>query len=459
MTSFEQGDSADFLAQFYEYSGGPAANVTSLTFSVTTIGGTAILAATSAGITNITTGLYAYTWTVPAAQAVGDYIALWQATEGSASEIFTVTAAVVESESPGSSTAASVWYCTREDVRSETDSKSTARDNARIDRAVEASSRSVDALCHRTFWPETLTRVFDWPDRDGAESCRLWLDQHDLASATAITSGGETVAATDYFLRPDDGPPYTHVEIDLASTAAWGGGDTHQRDVSITGVWAYNTDESTATTTTAAVTTTTATTVDVADSGAVGVGSILRINNERMIVTAKTMVDTTVNVDAADSLTASAADVSITVSTLTNAPIVGETILVDSERMLVVDLAGSVLTVKRAHDGSVLAAHSASADIYAPRRCTVTRGALGTTAATHTSGATVYTHRVPPLIRALCVAEAVAQLQQGSAGWATQVGSGDDTGGTKKVTPGAGLPALRRQVYNAYARKARKRAI
>src|SRR3546814_19132909 len=62
---------------------------------------------------------------------------------------------------------------------------------------------------------------------------------------------------------------------------------------------------------------------------------------------------------------------------------VGELILIDSERMRIVDITGNNLTVVRAYGGATLAAHSLGADVYVSRRLTVDRGALGTTAAPH----------------------------------------------------------------------------
>ncbi|WP_234429896.1 hypothetical protein, partial [Streptomyces sp. AV19] len=156
-----------------------------------------------------------------------------------------------------------------------------------------------------------------------------------------------------------------------------------------------------------------------------------------------------------DSLTASAADVSITVSTLTAAPAVDEVILIDSERMLVVDVAGSVLTVKRAWDGSVLAAHAAGADIYAPRTLTVTRGALGTTAAAMSAGDDIYRWDPPGPVRELTVAEALTSLLQGQSGYARVVGSGE----AQREASGRGLRDLRESVYASHGRKARTRAV
>ena len=187
----------------------------------------------------------------------------------------------------------------------------------------------------------------------------------------------------------------------------------------------------------------------------IGVGQIIKVDSERMLVTAKTMIDTGVNIDAADSLTASAADVSITMSTTTSAPVVDEVILIDSERMLVVDVAGSVLTVKRAWDGSVLAAHAAAADIYASRRLTVIRGALGTTAATHADTTAIVKHVVPGLVSELCLAHALTTMGQRLSGYARTVGTGDN----QRESSGRGLKQIRDDAYTAYGRKARSAAV
>jgi hypothetical protein len=167
------------------------------------------------------------------------------------------------------------------------------------------------------------------------------------------------------------------------------------------------------------------------------------------------MADTGVNIDAGDSLTASNSDVTITMSTTTDAPSVGDVILIDSERMLVVDVAGTALTVKRAWDGSVLATHAGGADIYALRTLTVVRGFLGTTAATHLDNATAVKYLPPPGVRELNIAEAMNILLQEGSGYGRESGKGE---GTQEFF-GRGLDALREQVRTAFGRKARTRAI
>lgn len=351
-----------------------------------------------------------------------------------------------------------VWYATREDVQTAPDFVFTARDFTRIDRALEGATAAIFGLTHRRFYPWTGTRYLDYPSNNYARPWRLWLDANEVASVTSLVSGGTTISSSDYFLRRGDDldePPYTYIEVDLSSTSAFTSGSTQQRTVAITGVFiGCPVNESPAGALAEALDAS-ETGVDVTNSAAIGVGSIIRCESERMIVTGKTMLDTAVDIDAGDSLTANTADVSITMSTTTGAPVAGETILIDSERMLVVDVAGTVLTVKRAWDGSVLATHAAGSSIYAPRTLTVTRGALGTTADTHADTTALVRFVVPGLVRNLAIAEAVSTLLQEGSGYARTAGSGEN----EREVSGRGIKGLRDDVYTAFGRKARKSAI
>ncbi|RKN61863.1 hypothetical protein D7231_31825 [Streptomyces klenkii] len=346
------------------------------------------------------------------------------------------------------------WYCTREEVKAELDYKETARADRRIDRAVESASRTVEGLLHRRFYPELGTRYFDWPNAQRARPWRLWLDDNELISVTSLMSGGVTIAAGDYFLEPNtSGPPFRRLELDLDSNAAFGGGDTHQRDIAITGLWGYRDDETPLGATVGALDAAeTGIDVDAATSAEVGVGSLLRIDDERVLVTGRAQLDTgqTVGADLAAQANA------VTVQVGSGAAFAsGETILVDSERMLIVDIAGNSLTVKRGWDGSVLATHTTGAAVYAPRTLTVRRGVLGTTAATHASSATVHRWDPPPPVRELSLAEAVNQILQGQAGW----GKAGRGGLSQRESEQIALQRLRERVYTSHGRKARLRGV
>lgn len=344
-----------------------------------------------------------------------------------------------------------VWYATREQLKAAPDIRESARRDAQLDRALESASRAAENLLHRRFYPQIRTQTFDWPNRSYARPWRLWLDQHELISVDTLTAGGIEIAAADFLLRPDDGPPFSRVEIDLGSTASFHTGATHQRAISITGLFGYRDDEEPAGALEAALNGS-STTVDVTSSLDAGVGAVLRAEDERMIVTAARMLDTTQNLGAG--LTAQANDVTVPVDDGTGFDI-GEVIQIDSEKMLVIEIAGNDLTVVRAWDGTVLASHSSGADVHAPRRLTVTRGALGTAAAAH-NDATALTRWVPPgLVTDLVIAEAIVRVQQETAAYARTVGSGDN----QREASGRGLAQIRADARATYGRKMRKRAV
>jgi hypothetical protein len=346
-----------------------------------------------------------------------------------------------------------VRYTTREAVKTALDVMETARANTLVDDAIESSSRSVESQLNRRFYPWTGTRYFDWPPQPPSWPWRLWLYQHEVISVSLLVAGGVTIPAANYNLEPvNDGPPYDRIEIKLSTSSAFSAGSTYQRAVAATGVFGYTADVDPAGTLAAAITTTSATTCDVTDSGIIGIGDTILVDSERMLVTNKAQLTTGQTITG--DLAATAAGVTVGIQSGT-AVAVGETILVDSERMLVVDQAGNNLTVRRAFDGSVLATHTTGATVYAPRRLTIVRGALGTTAATHLIAAPVSKGSVPGPVHELATAETLTALLQKQAGYARTVSAGDMV---REVT-GRGLADIRAQAFAAYGRKVRGRAV
>lgn len=342
------------------------------------------------------------------------------------------------------------WYCSREDVKEALDIKYSARMDRVIDRAIESASRSVENMTRRVFYPTTAVKYFDYPDRVTSYAYRQWIDQPDqLIAVTSIVSGGNTLASNEYFLEPvNSGPPYNRIEINLGLDETFDADNTWQRQTVVTGKWGYQENWDTATTITASINSS-VTTVAIDDSAAVGVGDLIRLGTEWMSVTAKAMVDT------GDGVTLTADKNSVTLTGLTAGNLnVNETILVDSERMLVVDTAGTTATVVRAYDGTVLAAHT-TASVFAPRSLTVVRGANGSTAASHTSGDAVERFAYPGPVRQLAIAEALVTIAQGQAGYGRTVGAGDNV----KESSGKGLYDLRSEVKLSYGRRSRLAAV
>lgn len=355
-----------------------------------------------------------------------------------------------------------VRYATREEVADAFDVRESAHRSAQIDNAIASASDDIDGWLNRHkhgLAPRLATRYFPWPSRNFSLPWRLWLDENELIEVTSLTAGTEVIASSDYFLEPvNSGPPYTNIEIDLSSSASFTNDNTAQRAIQVVGTWGINDDQRPAGALAAAVASTSATTIDVTDSSVVGVGSLLKVDTERLLVTEKQALTTGQVLVSA--MGASKADVVVDVADGTQLHI-GEVILIDSERMKVIDIAGNNATVTRAYDGSVLAAHLLGATVYAPRRCTVERGALGSTTATHLIAAAVTAWEVPALVRDLCRGEAITRLEQEFSAYGARVYSDEaerDSSGTEVVS-GRGLTDLRKSCARRYKRKFRKAAV
>jgi len=355
-----------------------------------------------------------------------------------------------------------VRYCTREDVQDAFDVREAAHRSAQIDAAIESASDDIDGWLNRHkhgLAPRTATRYFDWPGRNYSAAWRLWLDENELISVTTLTAGGTVITSGDFFLEPvNSGPPFTHIELDLDSSAAFSNSGTHQRAISILGLWGINNDQKAAGALENAIASTSTTSVDVTRSDIIGVGSVLTIDSERMLVTGKSTLDTTQDLGSAMNALKNDQTVDVTNGALF---FVGELILIDSERMRITDISGNNLTVIRAYDGSTLAAHSLGAGVSVYRTLTVERGALGTTAATHSDAASVTVWDVPSLVRDLAKGEAITRLEQEFSAYGARVYSDEaerDSSGTEVVS-GRGLTDLRKSCARRYKRKFRKRAI
>lgn len=348
----------------------------------------------------------------------------------------------------------SIWFATREDVRAALSAASTACDDAAVDRALDAATQSVIDLCQRDFAPVLATRYKDWPNAQTAPAWRVWLDRDELISATTVVSGGVTIPPTDYWLEPaNSGPPYNRIETRLDRPSAYSSGDTHQRSLAISGLFGHSDVQATAGTLTGAINTTV---TSLTLSEPVGVGTLLSVGAERMVVTGKKLAYTgqTLQTPLAAQKNAVQADVEDG-----TAYVIGDVLTLGPERMLVRNIAGNTLTVDRSYDGTLLDSHSGT-PIWAPRLLTVQRAAAGTTAAPAADGTTV-TRWVPPgLAQALTVAEAMCTLLSEQAGYARTVRSQAGTGTRSVAAVTAELTDLRERVANSrLCRKARMRAV
>jgi hypothetical protein len=336
---------------------------------------------------------------------------------------------------------------TRDEIMKALDVRPSSYLLGEVDRACQAGTRAVEGLLHRSLFPEIATRYFDWPSPSGYVR-RIDFDEHTLISATSVVSNGITlIEGTDFYLEPvNEGPPFDHLELNRDSSLSFAGGP--QRAVAITGLWGIRNDERSNGTAVGSLSDSTTT---VTLSVPASVGAILRVGTERMQVSGTSWVT---SAQTSPALTADKAAVSLAVSDGTVfTP--GEYLLIDSERLQVDDVAGNTLTVRRAVQGSLLAAHTLGAVIYWQHALTVERGSLGTTAAAHSNGSTVYRWMPAALITEVAQAYAEDFFLQRNSGYARTVGAGDNV----RAAPGRGISQAEARCRKVYGRGYRTRAI
>jgi hypothetical protein len=345
-------------------------------------------------------------------------------------------------------------YATRERVMRAADIKASAYLASEIDAALQSGAADVDALCRRGdeirpgFAPWEGTITFDWPVANNEDPYRFYLNQHTLLTADSAVSGDVDISSA-LLPWPEYGPPYTALDIDQGSgqllTFVDGVG---QRSFSITGTWGWTDAERTLSTWTLG-SSPNASTTSITLNAPYGVGSILRIGTERMIVVDRSWADS----GQTGSLTNSRAAQTLAVADGTSF-LAGEELLIDAERVLIRDVAGNNLIVERAISGSTIATHTTAA-IYWSRTATVERGALGTTAASHTSGAQLYLFTPPALAEQLNIAYALDRMAQEASGYARVIGTGD----TVRGVAGQGIAELEKRVMSSLGRQLRHRAV
>lgn len=346
------------------------------------------------------------------------------------------------------------FHVSRQKLARTLDYQEVARNNAMIDRALAQATANTEGVLHRGFFPWVGTLRFDWPTRDNPYSYRLRLDDHELISLTTATAGGTTL--TGLQLYPDSGPPYDVLETSIAGNSIFQSGDTWQDAIVLTGKWGYQ-DTTRDVGTLGATINASATTLTLNASSELGVGDVIQIDSEYMVITGLTNVTTGQTLQTP--MTASAANASVAVTTGSSFNL-DEVITLDAEKMLVLDIAGNTLIVKRAWDGTVLAAHTGST-IYAPRSFTVTRNACvasdqASTAASHTIGASIKLHIVPAAVQALTMAEASWLYTGHAGGWNIANNTSRNVPSKEALEV---LQDLRLTARRAVGRKGRQRAV
>ena len=320
-------------------------------------------------------------------------------------------------------------YVSREDVKRTLRIDGVERD-AVIDDNIAAASIELERLTHTNFIPETEERKYDWPQRHGLNGA-LILDRH-LIALTAITKkGADATAMTvgNLILQPaNEGPPYHQIDIDQSTAERYeSSASTNPQVIRPTGRWGWSEDTAVAGTIDDSGNITSdaaATTFVCADGSLIEVGDTLLIETEALLVTERDFAARGSILINDASVTASRPNTEITVDN-SHGLNAGEVFKLNSEEMFIESIAGNVLSVIRAHNGTALAAHNNDTAVHVPRTLTVTRAANGTTAATHADSTAISRYVPPQDIRNLCRALTIQYITQSGAGWTGAIGGGE----------------------------------
>jgi hypothetical protein len=206
VTDFAQGTQAGLTVQWTEFTGGPPADVTGLTITITRVSdSTVMLGPTTVGITHPSVGLYGYTWWVPEDADLGDYAVVWNATDQQAdavqaSEVITVIAATV----------ATGLYVSLAQLKNYLGiPQDDTNDDEEMTSALASISREIEKCCHRQFNRSDVatSRVF-YPNRCDLVKVDDFWTTTDLVIAIDQDGDGvyeTTWTAADYQPEPLNG--------------------------------------------------------------------------------------------------------------------------------------------------------------------------------------------------------------------------------------------------------------
>lgn len=317
------------------------------------------------------------------------------------------------------------FLVSREAVKAAASIDGTAQ-NARVDRIIEGISDEIEKATRVYFIPRTETRLFRWPN-DHSRGTHLWLNTGLISIATLQTkaqdSSPTTISANDFFLEPQEfGPPYNRIEIDVSSTAAFEPGDTPQRSISVAGEWGYsNNTKAAGAVAGTGLNSTTATEFVCSNGSLIDVGDTLLIESEKLFVSERAFASLGSVLINDASVTASMANNTITLDA-SHGILAGETIQLDAEQLFVISIDTNDINVIRAFNGTTLAAHADDTPVHTNRTLTVTRGENGSTAAAH-ADTTAISKYVPELsVLNLALDASLAKWHQESAGWGRSTG-------------------------------------
>lgn len=196
-TTYQPGESVTLTVEWRMYAGGPLAIVSDVSIAIVpAIGGAAILASTSTGVTNPSTGINAYAWTVPISTPDGSYIVTWTGTDTDGDIVTAAETITVQSAIAG--------YTTLAAVKAHLGKITVDDRDDMIQASIIAASRHIDNVTGR--WPGAFrqdatatARTFPisgrWYPFDGY---RVAVLVDDISTASGMIVEGGTAASGVY---------------------------------------------------------------------------------------------------------------------------------------------------------------------------------------------------------------------------------------------------------------------
>lgn len=329
------------------------------------------------------------------------------------------------------------WYTTREAMKAAVGIKGADLD-ALVDSYIASASGDVETEIGRKFIPYLATRSYPFAVFDKSKGRYVLRLDEDLLSVSLLTKDGDAateISEGDYILEPANRPPFRRIEFPSGSPSG----------LRVTGEWGWTAATSPAGVLAAALNDED-TVLDVIDASKVGVGDTLRVDDERLFVSDRMLLDTTATLAEGLAGEMNAVTINVDDGSKINAR---EMLLLDGERIFVEAVADNSLILKRAYDGSALAAHDSGASLYAYRRLVVVRAINGSEAAAHLEEAEIVKYVPPADVADLCRAEAIGHNEQGRSGWTGQIGGEAGSIETRMFN----LWAFRNQVKGHYRKR------
>ena len=160
-----------------------------------------------------------------------------------------------------------------------------AADDTFFEALIENTSRLIDEMTGRWFYPRIQTRLHDVPVGN-----ELRLDA-DCCELTTVTNGDlDVITSAEYTTAPLNDTPYWAVRLRPSASLSWVGTDAGDRHgaISIAGVWVYHASYAmawrTLTTLGVAITSASATTFTATSGANFSSGQIIKVDSEYMLV-------------------------------------------------------------------------------------------------------------------------------------------------------------------------------